>query len=106
MDRPQIIIGTTPTVVIEIEGESVDLSGVTEFLATIEQSSIVAVIEAQRVEVEGNYLSVSLRQEDTLRFREGEATMQVNWKYPDGLRGAIEQMDIEFLPNSYRKVMT
>lgn len=103
-DVPKITIGTTPTVIIEIEGE-VNFNGTESFLATIEQGSLTVNIEAERVAVDGNYVSIELRQQDTLRFREGDAIVQVNWNYPDGTRGAIEQMEIELLPNAYKKVM-
>lgn len=100
----QIIIGTTPTICIELD-DTVDLSGASSRLATIEQRSRVSKIPDERILMEDNNVLVCLEQRDTIHFREGDATLQVNWVYEDEARGAILQTELELLPNHYRKVM-
>lgn len=101
---PQIIIGTTPTVRIILE-EGVLFTDNETVIATIRQGSRTNVIPKERIEIQENQVLVSLEQKDTIRCREGDATLQLNWVYDDGSRGAICQLEIELLPNDYRKEM-
>lgn len=104
-EPPKIIIGTTPTVRIILD-DGVFFSTDENIIATIKQGSRTSVIPMRRIAIEGNIVFVFLEQRDTIRFREGDATLQLNWVYEDGTRGAICQVDIELLPNDYGKVMS
>ncbi len=102
---PQIIIGTTPTIRITL-AENVSFSDEEQILATITQGSRVKVIPSERISIDENdRILVSLVQDDTIRFTEGDVTLQLNWVYEDETRGAICQIEMELLDNDYRKVM-
>lgn len=103
-DTPQIIIGTTPTVCITLE-DGVNFTENESIIATIKQGNRASVISGDRIEINGNQVFVFPVQKDTIRFREGDATLQLNWVYADGTRGAIFQIELELLPNDYRKVI-
>lgn len=103
-DTPRIIIGTTPTIRVTLE-DGVDFSNET-VIATITQGSRVSAISGDRIEFDDGKVLVCLEQRDTIHFNEGEATLQLNWVYQDGARGAVCQIPIELLPNDYKKVMS
>ena len=102
---PKIIIGTTPTIRITL-ADGVSFSDEEQRLATITQGSRVKVIPSERISIdESDRILISLVQDDTIRFTEGDVTLQLNWVYEDETRGAICQIDMELLDNDYRKVM-
>lgn len=98
-----IILGTTPTVIITVPS-SVDLSA-----ATIIEFSLVQrntkIFKRELTLRDSHTVSAYLTQQETLRFTEGEATIQLNWTYADGSRGAMYKYTVTFIDNQNKEVI-
>ena len=106
-----MIPGCTSSIDVELDDHSVNLNNANTILVTINQNGTVSEFTGDRVEVEANGYSFTLYldQADTLRFRFGPATAQVNWTIPDGSGGlyrlATDPFVIQLGQQFYRKVM-
>lgn len=74
--------GTTPTYKVKFVDE-IDFLDVETFYATLKQSD-VAKVTRKDPEIEDNTLIFTLTQEETLKFKEGEAELQIRGKFNDG----------------------
>ena len=80
--------GTTPSYVITIK-DDVDLSEVTDLYVTLKQSE-TSKVTRKNAELEGKAITLTLTQEETLLFKEGEAELQVRGKFSDGVAFATK----------------
>ena len=67
--------GTTPTIQITIN--DIDLNEMQNIYVVFEQNGYILKKESSDLEIEGNTISVSLSQEETLNFKEGTCNIQL-----------------------------
>lgn len=67
--------GTTPTIQITIN--DIDLNEMQNIYVVFEQNGYILKKESSDLDVEGNTISVSLSQEETLNFKEGTCNIQL-----------------------------
>lgn len=80
-----MIRGTTPTFMLKIKNESVDLSAANNVYFTIGQGAKSITKTDQDLEIpDGRTVMVFLNQEESLSLRDGQmAEIQLNWTYLD-----------------------
>lgn len=80
-----MIRGTTPTFIIKLKDESIDLHVADSLIVTISQGVYVVNKMGDDIELEdGRTVHVFLTQEESLRFKSGApAELQLNWTYLD-----------------------
>lgn len=77
-----MIRGTTPTDTIRIKNPGdLDLTTVDEVYVTIRQGVYTITKTGEDIEVAKAAVSYSLTQQESLRFKVGEAEAQINWIY-------------------------
>lgn len=67
--------GTTPTIQITIN--DIDLNEMQNIYVVFEQNGYILKKESSDLDIEGNVISVSLSQEETLNFKEGTCNVQL-----------------------------
>ena len=67
--------GTTPTIQITIN--DIDLNEMQNIYVVFEQNGYILKKELNDLDIEGNTISVSLSQEETLNFKEGTCNIQL-----------------------------
>lgn len=67
--------GTTPTIQITIN--DIDLNEMQNIYVVFEQNGYILKKESSVLDIEGNTISVSLSQEETLNFKEGTCNIQL-----------------------------
>lgn len=67
--------GTTPTIQITIN--DIDLNEMQNIYVVFEQNGYILKKESSDLNIEGNIISVSLTQEETLNFKEGTCNIQL-----------------------------
>lgn len=67
--------GTTPTIQITIN--DIDLNEMQNIYVVFEQNGYILKKESSDLNIEGNIISVSLSQEETLNFKEGTCNIQL-----------------------------
>lgn len=67
--------GTTPTIQITIN--DIDLNEMQNIYVVFEQNGYILKKESNDLDIEGNTISVSLSQEETLNFKEGTCNIQL-----------------------------
>lgn len=67
--------GTTPTIQIPIN--DIDLNEMQNIYVVFEQNGYILKKESSDLDIEGNTISVSLSQEETLNFKEGTCNIQL-----------------------------
>ena len=93
-----VIRGTTPFFYLFLE--DVDLTNAQKIYVTIGQSLVRVTLEPDRLivtaDATGTYIAFSLTQEETLKFRDGDAVVQAKFIDADGHVGGttIEKIDI------------
>lgn len=83
-----MVRATTPTIICTFDSELIDLSTVYNIYVTIAQGYTKITKTGEDLELENNSVGVYLTQAETLKFKPGDLSIQVNWTYPDGGRGA------------------
>ena len=82
-----MIQGTTPTITLTIQSESVDLTQAQNVYVSIVQGAIEIEKTGDDLEITERSVSVWLTQEETLKLSVGAtAEVQVNWTFLDGNR--------------------
>lgn len=67
--------GTTPTIQITIN--DIDLNEMQNIYVVFEQNGYILKKDSSDLDIEGNVISVSLSQEETLNFKEGTCNIQL-----------------------------
>lgn len=81
-----MIRGTTPTFVLTIQSQTLDLTQANNVYVTIAQGAKLIEKSGNDLEVGTKTVSVWLDQEESLKLNEGtNAEIQVNWTYLDPL---------------------
>ena len=102
----EIVRGTTPTLIFTLP----------ETVSTADMTAIVfKIVQAEKWVKRENMdaftltehgIQLTLTQEETLKFYEGKAEMQLNWMYENGARAASTDIDVTFLRNLHSEVMS
>ena len=67
--------GTTPTIQITIN--DIDLNEMQNIYVVFEQNGYILKKDSSDLDIEGNVISVSLSQEETINFKEGTCNIQL-----------------------------
>ena len=82
-----MVQGTTPTFVLTLPANTVDLTAAEHVYFTLEQGNVVIDKADSDLEVAERVVNVYLTQAETLRLTfYSEAKIQLNWTYLDGSR--------------------
>lgn len=101
-----MIQATTPTFVLTLPANTVDLTEADHVYFTIEQGSVVIDKADSDLEVAARVVSVYLTQAETLRLNfYSEARIQLNWTYSDGSRACSEVKTIVVGENLHKAVI-
>lgn len=74
--------GTTPTITYNVD---IDLTSALELYVTITEDGVVMVERSiNDVTITSKSVSISLTQEETLKFNPGKVLMQIRARMPDG----------------------
>ena len=99
-----MVQATTPTFILTLP-DTVDLSEVENLYFTIEQNKTLLTKETEDLTVDGQTVQVFLSQQETLQFRTGTASIQLNWTYGNGARGCSNIVQIHVDENLLKKVV-
>lgn len=86
----EVIIGTTPTIDMTLDDESIDLSAAAHVYATFVavktpgRHTIKLQKKDGQLTLNGNSASYQMTQEETLAFGVGNVECQLNWTYNSG----------------------
>lgn len=86
-----MIKGTTPTFILSITDEDIDLTLASKVVVSFKQtaSGVDLRKEGDSIEVEPTQVSVYFTQEESLRFQVNKPIeVQINWVYADSSRSA------------------
>ena len=106
-----MIPGCNYALPIDLDDPNVDLNEADGVIVTINQNGTRADFTGEQIEINeaGNQITVYFTQADTLRFRFGPATAQVNWIVDNGVsepsRVATDPFVISFEEQFVRKVL-
>ena len=98
------MVGLTPTFIVRVP-TTVDLTEAQTVYVSFKQSVNLVMKKTSGFIVDAHSVSIYLTQAETLLFRPDVATMQVNWVYPTGQRGATRWIDIRFDKNHLPEVL-
>lgn len=99
-----MVQATTPTFVLTLP-ETVDLTQAQNLYFTMKQGCVTVQKETADLTVDGQTVSVYLTQSETLQFGVGNASLQLNWTYPDGSRACTNIVTIIVDPNLLKDVV-
>lgn len=86
----EVIIGTTPTIDMTLDDETIDLSAASHVYATFVAANTPGGYERKlrkkdgQLTLSGNSASYQMTQEETLAFGVGNVQCQLNWTYNSG----------------------
>lgn len=100
-----MIRGTTPTFVLTLEDENVDLTLAENVYVTFSQLPLVITKTGDDLEVSKNEVDVYLSQEETLSFVASTLEIQVNWTYSEGKRASSDIARIHLERNLINEVL-
>lgn len=80
--------GTTPTLQLEIDDESLDLTTVNHVYVTLKNGNNVLTKQDADLTISENSVALYLNQSETLAMASDSTEVQVNWTFPDGSREA------------------
>ena len=84
-----LIRATTPT--FKYTFKCVDVADIVEAYLTIEQDSFELEKDLDAATVGEDYIAWALTQSETLELQPGNASVMLNWKTDQGLRGASKK---------------
>lgn len=96
--------GLTPTIIVRIP-DTIDLTEAANHYVSFMQGNRLLLKKTDGFVVEAHEVEIYLTQEETLMFRPGAASMQVNWTYSTGQRGATRWIGIRFDANQLPEVL-
>lgn len=87
--------GTTPTIVINIKG--IEMSDIATWYITIAQDSVQITKTGEDVTIEGTELRIALTQQETMKFKSGEVSVQIRAKTTDNevIASGIQTIDVD-----------
>lgn len=97
--------GLTPTIIVRVP-ETIDLTEAASHYVSFMQGNLLRLKKTDGFEVTAHEVSIYLTQEETLLFRPGTASMQVNWVYSTGQRGATKWLGLHIDANQLPEVLS
>lgn len=94
---------TTPTQNFLVRG--IDLTGCEVHVTYSQLGYERDIIVQPEATEDGTMLNFTLSQEDTAAFKPGAVSIQINWKYPDGVRVATNKITDQVTPNLLNRVI-
>lgn len=82
--------GTTPTITLTIDDETIDLTQATNVYVTFSRRGNIVTKTGTDLTIDENTIEVTLSQAETLAFSDGPVDVQANWTYAGGARCATE----------------
>lgn len=104
-----MVRGTTPTLTLHILDDNIDLTQATNVYLTIKQDNYTLTKTTPQLELSSNIIDCYLTQEESLRFSEGTAEVQVNWTYQNNgtvYRAATKIKTIQVGPQLLTRVVS
>ena len=95
---------TTPTFILTLPN-TVDLSEAESIYFSITQGKLEIVKTGESVVLDGHTVSVYLSQEETGRFANTKANVQLNWKYANGARACSNIVAVDVGTNLLKAVV-
>lgn len=96
--------GVTPTFSLTFTDDDIDLTEAAHVYVTFKGGREITKSDGDLTIAE-KQIDVYLTQAETLSFRQGGVSIQVNWTYPDGSRGASEIVSYQFTAQLLDKVV-
>lgn len=103
-----MIEGTTPTFILSITDEDVDLTLASRVIVSFKQAYTGVDLrkEGNSIDVEAKQVSVYLTQDESLSFATGKPIdLQINWVYEDSSRSCTRIETIEVTKNLIEEVI-
>ncbi len=104
-----MVRGTTPTLTLHILDDNIDLTQATNVYLTIKQDNYTLTKTTPQLELSSNIIDCYLTQEESLRFSEGAADIQINWTYQNNgitYRAATKIKTIQIGPQLLTRVVS
>ena len=83
-----MIRGTTPTLELQVDDETLDLTQMNHVYVTLRNGTSVLTKQDEDLTIEGNGVALYLNQAETLAMASDSTEVQLNWTYGDGSRAA------------------
>lgn len=99
-----MVQATTPTFVFTLPN-SVDTGDMAHVYYSLVQNKVDIEKSDTEITIDGQKVSVTLTQADTVRLIPGTAKMQLNWTYSDGTRACSQIVAINITENLLREVV-
>lgn len=95
---------TTPTYILKFPA-GIDMSLIKNFYFSLKQGAANIKKTGSEISVDGNRIIVELEQEETGRFVEGEAELQLNWTYAGRKRSCSKIVKVSATDNLLKEVV-
>lgn len=99
-----MVQATTPTFVMTLPG-SVDPGDFAHMYFSLVQNTVNIRKDDADITVDGQTVSATLSQADTVRLIPGDAKIQLNWTYPNGSRACSQIVVIHITENLLKEVV-
>lgn len=98
--------GTNPTYILTVDPDDFQSLEEHSLYVTIKQGCNEITLTDDDLEVEANVITVTLTQEQTLSFRQGNAQLQLRGLDEDGIAYASDIVIVQVNPVLYQEVIT
>lgn len=95
---------TTPTFILTLPN-TVDLSEAQNLYFSLVQGKTEIIKTGSDLVIDGQTVSVYLSQEETARFSNLKASLQLNWVYPNGARACSTIVSVDVGNNLLKEVV-
>lgn len=85
--------GSTPTNTFDVD---LDLRGATVFISYEQEGAVIIEKTGEDVDIGESQLSLTLSQEETLKFHPGKVFIQIRYVFPNGAADASEIIQTTF----------
>lgn len=99
-----MVQATTPTFVLTVP-ETVDLTAAVNVYFTLRQSNVLIEKATSDLTISEHEVRVYLTQEETLKLKDGQASIQLNWTYSGGERACSEIAFVRVTENLLKEVV-
>lgn len=100
-----MIKGTTPTFILTIDDDNVDLTEATNVYVTFKQGTLEITKTGPDIVIAAKQVDIYMSQEETLRFSKGMASIQMNWTYDGGKRACTNIVRVDIGENLKEEVL-
>lgn len=100
-----MVKGTTPTFILTIDDDNVDLTEATNVYVTFKQGTLEITKTGPDIVIAAKQVDIYMSQEETLRFSKGMASIQMNWTYDGGKRACTNIVRVDIGENLKEEVL-